>query len=158
MKAEISLVICDREEKAAALLENKEQGATPSLSCLVLFSDASAALVERGQRCGVEILQLTQIMVGPGAQRDRGDPGETLVGPGAGETLSWRSVDESRHELVTLLLILFSGTWKTEPAGSDCEWIFRQCLLPSLLPNHGKHVYYCTKRIGWHKYLKMIRL
>uniref|UniRef100_A0A8C5BP50 Long-chain-fatty-acid--CoA ligase n=1 Tax=Gadus morhua TaxID=8049 RepID=A0A8C5BP50_GADMO len=60
--AEISLVICDREEKAAALLENKEQGATPSLSCLVLFSDASAALVERGQRCGVEILQLTQIM------------------------------------------------------------------------------------------------
>uniref|UniRef100_A0A8C4Z487 Arachidonate--CoA ligase n=1 Tax=Gadus morhua TaxID=8049 RepID=A0A8C4Z487_GADMO len=76
--AEISLVICDREEKAAALLENKEQGATPSLSCLVLFSDASAALVERGQRCGVEILQLTQIMVGPGAQRDRGDPGETL--------------------------------------------------------------------------------
>uniref|UniRef100_A0A8C5AL35 Arachidonate--CoA ligase n=1 Tax=Gadus morhua TaxID=8049 RepID=A0A8C5AL35_GADMO len=93
--AEISLVICDREEKAAALLENKEQGATPSLSCLVLFSDASAALVERGQRCGVEILQLTQIMVGPGAQRDRGDPGETLVGPGAGETLSWRSEDVS---------------------------------------------------------------
>ncbi|CAL8342755.1 unnamed protein product [Lota lota] len=60
--AEISLVICDREEKASALLENKEQGVTPSLSCLVFFSDASDALVQRGQRCGVEILRLTQIM------------------------------------------------------------------------------------------------
>ena len=67
-------MICDREEKASTLLENKEQGATPSLSCLVLFSDASAALVERGQRCGVEILQLTQIMVGPGARRGQGRP------------------------------------------------------------------------------------
>uniref|UniRef100_G3P9V3 Arachidonate--CoA ligase n=1 Tax=Gasterosteus aculeatus aculeatus TaxID=481459 RepID=G3P9V3_GASAC len=36
--AEISLVICDREEKAAALLENKERGVTPKLSCLVLFN------------------------------------------------------------------------------------------------------------------------
>uniref|UniRef100_A0A8C5A105 Long-chain-fatty-acid--CoA ligase n=1 Tax=Gadus morhua TaxID=8049 RepID=A0A8C5A105_GADMO len=68
--AEISLVICDREEKAAALLENKEQGATPSLSCLVLFSDASAALVERGQRCGVEILPWGDLS----GSRGRGDP------------------------------------------------------------------------------------
>ncbi|CAL8247664.1 unnamed protein product [Merluccius merluccius] len=60
--AEISLVICDCEEKASALLENKEKGVTPSLSCLVLFNDAGDALVKRGEACGVEILKLAQIM------------------------------------------------------------------------------------------------
>ncbi|KAG7480745.1 hypothetical protein MATL_G00059440 [Megalops atlanticus] len=60
--AEISLVICDREEKAESLLGNKEKGVTPTLSCLVLFNPFSPALVERGKNCGVEILQLAQIM------------------------------------------------------------------------------------------------
>uniref|UniRef100_A0A8C7NIA5 Arachidonate--CoA ligase n=1 Tax=Oncorhynchus mykiss TaxID=8022 RepID=A0A8C7NIA5_ONCMY len=60
--AEISLVICDKEEKAESLLGNKEKGATPTLSCLVLFNDCSDAIVERGKNCGVEILELTQLM------------------------------------------------------------------------------------------------
>ncbi|KAF7665661.1 hypothetical protein LDENG_00135990 [Lucifuga dentata] len=60
--AEISVVICDREEKAAALLENKEKGATPSLSCLVLFNDFSEAFVQRARSCGVEVLKLTELM------------------------------------------------------------------------------------------------
>ncbi|XP_071012641.1 long-chain-fatty-acid--CoA ligase 1-like [Oncorhynchus clarkii lewisi] len=60
--AEISLVICDKEEKAESLLGNKEKGVTPTLSCLVLFNPCSDAIVERGKNCGVEILQLTQIM------------------------------------------------------------------------------------------------
>uniref|UniRef100_A0AAZ3QU28 Arachidonate--CoA ligase n=1 Tax=Oncorhynchus tshawytscha TaxID=74940 RepID=A0AAZ3QU28_ONCTS len=58
----ISLVICDKEEKAESLLGNKEKGATPTLSCLVLFNDCSDAIVERGKNCGVEILELTQLM------------------------------------------------------------------------------------------------
>uniref|UniRef100_A0A672S5P0 Arachidonate--CoA ligase n=1 Tax=Sinocyclocheilus grahami TaxID=75366 RepID=A0A672S5P0_SINGR len=61
--AEISMVICDKEDKAESLLKNKEKGVTPTLSCLVLFSPFSAALLERGRKCGVEILQLSQIMV-----------------------------------------------------------------------------------------------
>uniref|UniRef100_A0A672S6S6 Arachidonate--CoA ligase n=1 Tax=Sinocyclocheilus grahami TaxID=75366 RepID=A0A672S6S6_SINGR len=60
--AEISMVICDKEDKAESLLKNKEKGVTPTLSCLVLFSPFSAALLERGRKCGVEILQLSQIM------------------------------------------------------------------------------------------------
>uniref|UniRef100_A0A8C7MCB1 Arachidonate--CoA ligase n=1 Tax=Oncorhynchus kisutch TaxID=8019 RepID=A0A8C7MCB1_ONCKI len=60
--AEISLVICDKEEKAESLLGNKEKGATPTLSCLVLFNDCSDAIVERGKNCGVEILELAQLM------------------------------------------------------------------------------------------------
>lgn len=61
--AEISLVICDREEKAAALLENKEKGVTPTLSCLVLFNDFSDAFVERAKNCEVEVLKLEELMV-----------------------------------------------------------------------------------------------
>uniref|UniRef100_A0A668ANA5 Arachidonate--CoA ligase n=1 Tax=Myripristis murdjan TaxID=586833 RepID=A0A668ANA5_9TELE len=60
--AEISLVICDREEKASSLLDNKEKGITPTLSCLVLFSDFSDALEERAKKCGVEVLHLSQLM------------------------------------------------------------------------------------------------
>ena len=61
--AEIALVICDREEKAIALLENKEKGVTPTLSCLVLFNNFNDALLDRGKNCGVEILHLSQLMV-----------------------------------------------------------------------------------------------
>uniref|UniRef100_A0A8C4HJE3 Arachidonate--CoA ligase n=1 Tax=Dicentrarchus labrax TaxID=13489 RepID=A0A8C4HJE3_DICLA len=61
--AEISVVICDREEKAASLLENKEKGVTPKLSCLVLFNDFSDAFVERAKNCEVEVLKLEQLMV-----------------------------------------------------------------------------------------------
>uniref|UniRef100_A0A8D3A347 Long-chain-fatty-acid--CoA ligase n=1 Tax=Scophthalmus maximus TaxID=52904 RepID=A0A8D3A347_SCOMX len=60
--AEISLVICDREDKAASLLENKEKGVTPKLSCLVLFDSFSEALVERAKACEVEVLKLEQLM------------------------------------------------------------------------------------------------
>uniref|UniRef100_G3P9V0 Long-chain-fatty-acid--CoA ligase n=1 Tax=Gasterosteus aculeatus aculeatus TaxID=481459 RepID=G3P9V0_GASAC len=60
--AEISLVICDREEKAAALLENKERGVTPKLSCLVLFNRFSDTFVQRAKNCEVEVLKLDQLM------------------------------------------------------------------------------------------------
>lgn len=56
-------MICDREEKAVSLLENKERGVTPKLSCLVLFSDFSDAFVTRANNCEVEVLNLEQIMV-----------------------------------------------------------------------------------------------
>lgn len=56
-------MICDREEKAASLLENKEKGVTPNLSCLVLFNDFSEAFVERARNCEVEVLKLEQLMV-----------------------------------------------------------------------------------------------
>eukprot|EP00063_Salmo_salar_P052610 XP_014027445.1 PREDICTED: long-chain-fatty-acid--CoA ligase 1-like isoform X1 [Salmo salar] len=60
--AEISVVMCDKEEKAESLLGNKEKGVTPTLSCLVLFNACSDAIVERGKNCGVEILELPQLM------------------------------------------------------------------------------------------------
>ncbi|XP_008334994.1 long-chain-fatty-acid--CoA ligase 1 [Cynoglossus semilaevis] len=59
--AEISLVICDREDKAMCLLENKESGATPKLSCLVLFNTFSEAFVDRAKACEVEVLKLEEL-------------------------------------------------------------------------------------------------
>lgn len=56
-------MICDREEKAASLLENKEKGVTPRLACLVLFNDFSEAFVQRARTCQVEVLKLAQLMV-----------------------------------------------------------------------------------------------
>ncbi|XP_061906668.1 long-chain-fatty-acid--CoA ligase 1 isoform X1 [Entelurus aequoreus] len=60
--AGISVVVCDREEKAASLLENKEKGHAPKLSCLVLFDHFSQALVARARACQVEVLKLSQLM------------------------------------------------------------------------------------------------
>ncbi|XP_020791130.1 long-chain-fatty-acid--CoA ligase 5 isoform X1 [Boleophthalmus pectinirostris] len=60
--AEISLVICDREEKAVSLLENKERGVIPKLSCLILFNDFSDAFLERAKKCDVEVLKYTQLI------------------------------------------------------------------------------------------------
>ncbi|XP_056140572.1 long-chain-fatty-acid--CoA ligase 1 [Lampris incognitus] len=60
--AEISLVFCDREEKASSLMDNKVKGAVPTLSCLVLFGDFSGDLLERGKECGVEVLKLQELM------------------------------------------------------------------------------------------------
>lgn len=61
--AEMSLVVCDREERAALLLECKEKGMTPKVSCLVLFNDFSQAFGERAKKCEVDVLYREQLMV-----------------------------------------------------------------------------------------------
>ncbi|XP_077570877.1 long-chain-fatty-acid--CoA ligase 1 [Stigmatopora nigra] len=60
--AELSVVVCDREEKAVSLLENKEKGVTPKLCRLVLFENVGVAFVERARACQVELLHWTQLM------------------------------------------------------------------------------------------------
>lgn len=56
-------MICDQQAKAAALLENKEKGTTPTLSCLVLFDGFTQAFAARAKACKVEVVQLEQLMV-----------------------------------------------------------------------------------------------
>lgn len=56
-------MICDKEDKAAALLENKENGTTPTLSCLVLFNNFTEVFATRAKACKVEVLKLEQLMV-----------------------------------------------------------------------------------------------
>lgn len=56
-------MICDKEDKAVALLENKENGTTPTLSCLVLFNNFTEGFATRAKACKVEVLKLEQLMV-----------------------------------------------------------------------------------------------
>ncbi|XP_031519986.1 long-chain-fatty-acid--CoA ligase 1 isoform X2 [Papio anubis] len=57
-KAELSLVFVDKPEKAELLLEGVENKLTPSLKIIVLMDAYGSELVERGQKCGVEIISL----------------------------------------------------------------------------------------------------
>ena len=59
----MTLVICDQEQRATSLLENKEKGLTPKVSCLVLITNFSQAFAERAKKCDVEVLQLEQLIV-----------------------------------------------------------------------------------------------
>nr|XP_045249051.1 long-chain-fatty-acid--CoA ligase 1 isoform X3 [Macaca fascicularis] len=57
-KAELSLIFVDKPEKAKLLLEGVENKLTPSLKIIVLMDAYGSELVERGQKCGVEIISL----------------------------------------------------------------------------------------------------
>ncbi|XP_014813491.1 PREDICTED: long-chain-fatty-acid--CoA ligase 5 [Calidris pugnax] len=60
-KADISIVICDKPEKAQVLLENCEQGKTPGLKTIILMDLFDKELKERGAKVGVEILALQEV-------------------------------------------------------------------------------------------------
>uniref|UniRef100_A0A8C0FBZ4 Arachidonate--CoA ligase n=1 Tax=Bubo bubo TaxID=30461 RepID=A0A8C0FBZ4_BUBBB len=55
-KADISIVICDKPEKAQTLLENCEQEKTPCLKTIILMDLFDKELKDRGAKMGVEIL------------------------------------------------------------------------------------------------------
>ncbi|XP_028668642.1 long-chain-fatty-acid--CoA ligase 6 isoform X2 [Erpetoichthys calabaricus] len=59
--AEISTVICDRPEKAMALLQNVEKQETPGLKTIILMDPFDVSLVERGNKCGVQVQALRDI-------------------------------------------------------------------------------------------------
>ncbi|XP_028652418.1 long-chain-fatty-acid--CoA ligase 1 [Erpetoichthys calabaricus] len=60
--AEISTVICDKPEKAAALLQNVELSLTPGLHSIILMNPCDVSLLERGRKCNVEILLFSDLM------------------------------------------------------------------------------------------------
>uniref|UniRef100_A0A8C0FBS8 Arachidonate--CoA ligase n=1 Tax=Bubo bubo TaxID=30461 RepID=A0A8C0FBS8_BUBBB len=59
-KADISIVICDKPEKAQTLLENCEQEKTPCLKTIILMDLFDKELKDRGAKMGVEILALQE--------------------------------------------------------------------------------------------------
>uniref|UniRef100_A0A8B9QLW2 Arachidonate--CoA ligase n=1 Tax=Apteryx owenii TaxID=8824 RepID=A0A8B9QLW2_APTOW len=60
-KADMSTVICDKPEKAQALLDNCEQGKTPCLKTVILMDLFDKELKDRGAKVGVEILALQEV-------------------------------------------------------------------------------------------------
>ncbi|XP_068254176.1 long-chain-fatty-acid--CoA ligase 5 isoform X2 [Nyctibius grandis] len=60
-KADISIVICDKPDKAEILLENCEQEKTPCLKMIILMDLFDKELKDRGAKVGVEILALQEV-------------------------------------------------------------------------------------------------
>ncbi|NWX99451.1 ACSL1 ligase, partial [Nothoprocta ornata] len=61
-KADLSLVFCDKPDKAKLLLTNVEKGETPILNTIVIMEPFGIDLVERGKKCGVEVFSMGQIV------------------------------------------------------------------------------------------------
>ncbi|XP_067101296.1 long-chain-fatty-acid--CoA ligase 5 isoform X2 [Osmerus mordax] len=59
--AEISTVLCDKQDKAETLLENCEDGKISVLKTIILMDSFDHELTVRGIKCGVDILQLKDI-------------------------------------------------------------------------------------------------
>uniref|UniRef100_H0Z8N1 Long-chain-fatty-acid--CoA ligase n=1 Tax=Taeniopygia guttata TaxID=59729 RepID=H0Z8N1_TAEGU len=60
-KADLSLVFCDKPDKARLLLTSVEKGETPILNTIVIMDSFGVDLVERGKKCGVEIFSMREI-------------------------------------------------------------------------------------------------
>uniref|UniRef100_A0A8B9W101 Arachidonate--CoA ligase n=1 Tax=Anas zonorhyncha TaxID=75864 RepID=A0A8B9W101_9AVES len=59
--ADMSVVICDKPEKAQILLENCERGKTPCLKTIILMDLFDKELNDRAAKVGVEILALQEV-------------------------------------------------------------------------------------------------
>ncbi|XP_068112669.1 long-chain-fatty-acid--CoA ligase 5 [Hyperolius riggenbachi] len=60
-RAELSLVICDKPDKAQILLDNCEKGLTPILKIIILMEEPEDDLKERAAKCGVEMLVMKDV-------------------------------------------------------------------------------------------------
>ncbi|NXV40483.1 ACSL1 ligase, partial [Uria aalge] len=60
-KADLSLVFCDKPDKAQLLLTNVEKGETPMLNTIVIMESFGMDLVERGKKCGVEVFSMREL-------------------------------------------------------------------------------------------------
>lgn len=59
----ISIVLCDDQKKADALLQISEKGQTSVLKTLVVMDSFSSECVERGSKCGVDIVSMQDLEV-----------------------------------------------------------------------------------------------
>ncbi|XP_041426043.1 long-chain-fatty-acid--CoA ligase 5 isoform X2 [Xenopus laevis] len=60
-RADLSLVFCDKPDKALILLNNCEKGQMPVLKSIVLMEQIDTELKERGAKCRVEILTMEEV-------------------------------------------------------------------------------------------------
>ncbi|KAG8551300.1 hypothetical protein GDO81_004056 [Engystomops pustulosus] len=60
-RADLSLIVCDKPDKASILLSNYEKGLTPGLKIIVLMEQFGDDLKERAAKCGVELLLMADL-------------------------------------------------------------------------------------------------
>uniref|UniRef100_A0AAQ4RUX3 Long-chain-fatty-acid--CoA ligase n=1 Tax=Gasterosteus aculeatus aculeatus TaxID=481459 RepID=A0AAQ4RUX3_GASAC len=59
----ISTVLCDNQSKVETLLQTREAGQTPALKTIVVMDPFGSELVERGIRCGVDVVSMMDVEV-----------------------------------------------------------------------------------------------
>uniref|UniRef100_A0A673AX40 Long-chain-fatty-acid--CoA ligase n=1 Tax=Sphaeramia orbicularis TaxID=375764 RepID=A0A673AX40_9TELE len=62
-RAEISTVLCDNQNKAETLVQNREKGQTPVLKTIIIMDTFDPELVERGKKIGVDVVSLQDVEV-----------------------------------------------------------------------------------------------
>ncbi|KAM8923821.1 long-chain-fatty-acid--CoA ligase 5 [Pelodytes ibericus] len=60
-RADLSVVICDKSDKARVLLDNCEKGLTPVLKTIIVMEPFEDQLNQRGEKCGVEVLLMKDV-------------------------------------------------------------------------------------------------
>ncbi|CAJ0929381.1 unnamed protein product, partial [Ranitomeya imitator] len=60
-RADLSLIVCDKHDKAAILLHNAEKGLMPSLKIIILMEECGNDLKEQAAKCGVELLLMSDV-------------------------------------------------------------------------------------------------
>uniref|UniRef100_A0A4W4GPR7 Long-chain-fatty-acid--CoA ligase n=1 Tax=Electrophorus electricus TaxID=8005 RepID=A0A4W4GPR7_ELEEL len=60
-RANISTVLCDKQDKAETLVANCEKDLTPMLKTIIIMDPFDAALTERASKTGVEVLPLKDV-------------------------------------------------------------------------------------------------
>ncbi|XP_045849789.1 long-chain-fatty-acid--CoA ligase 1 isoform X4 [Meles meles] len=73
-KAELSLIFVDKPEKANLLLDTVENKLTPGIKTIILMDSYGIDLLERGKRCGVEIISMKAMEDLGRANRQRPKP------------------------------------------------------------------------------------
>lgn len=63
LPGELSLVFVDKPEKANLLLEGVENKLIPGLKTIILMDSYGIDLLERGKKCGVEIMSMKALEV-----------------------------------------------------------------------------------------------
>lgn len=61
--AGISTVLCDNQSKAEALLQISEKGQASILKTVVVMDSFSSECVERGSKCGVDVVSMQDVEV-----------------------------------------------------------------------------------------------
>lgn len=61
--AGISTVLCDNQDKAEALLQISEKGQVSVLKTVIVMDPFSSEWVERGSKCGVDVVSMQDVEV-----------------------------------------------------------------------------------------------
>lgn len=56
-------MLCDNQNKAQALLKSQEDGLIPVLKTIIIMDSFDSELVERGTKCGVDVVSLQDVEV-----------------------------------------------------------------------------------------------